>query len=149
MVCRCCIRLMIGALILSVVWSASPAFSARHSFRNYTGDDGLSQLFVNCVAQDARGYVWIGTQAGLNRFDGADFEVLGLREGLRSDWIHCIVPDADGGVWIGTGGVWPGGRGVPASTTGWARGAPKDASIAPVNDQGLWDRDPGRTAPLP
>ena len=147
MVRRCCIRLMIGALILSVVWSASPAFSARHSFRNYTGDDGLSQLFVNCVAQDARGYVWIGTQAGLNRFDGADFEVLGLREGLRSDWIHCIVPDADGGVWIGTGrGVarWTEDAGI--TTVGpEARSAVDRARERP----GSVDRDPGRTAPLP
>ena len=41
----------------------------------FTIEDGLSQTSVNCLLQDARGFIWVGTQDGLNKFDGYIFEV--------------------------------------------------------------------------
>jgi hypothetical protein len=44
-------------------------------FRRLTLEDGLSQSSINCIAQDAQGFMWFGTQDGLNRYDGYEFRV--------------------------------------------------------------------------
>ena len=48
-----------------------PGSSLR--FRHITLEDGLAQSSVNAIEQDAQGYIWIGTQDGLQRYDGYDF----------------------------------------------------------------------------
>ena len=78
------------------------AEAQQQYFHNYTGEDGLSQLAVQAVLQDRDGYVWIGTQAGLNCFDGNQFEVFGVRQGLANDWINALTQDDDGRIWAGT-----------------------------------------------
>ncbi|MBD3342359.1 MAG: hypothetical protein GF353_24880 [Candidatus Lokiarchaeota archaeon] len=45
------------------------------SLKNLTVDDGLSQNWVRCIYQDSRGYLWFGTQGGLNRYDGYSFKI--------------------------------------------------------------------------
>ncbi|MGD2148436.1 MAG: two-component regulator propeller domain-containing protein, partial [Anaerolineae bacterium] len=45
------------------------------TFRRLTLDDGLSQSSINCIVQDAQGFMWFGTQDGLNRYDGYEIEV--------------------------------------------------------------------------
>src|SRR5690606_21679822 len=54
------------------------------------------------MLQDRDGYLWIGTQAGLNRFDGQAFEVFGVRQGLSSDFSTALAQDHDGAIWVGT-----------------------------------------------
>ncbi len=78
------------------------ASAQQYHFYNYTGEDGLSQLAVQAAFQDRDGYVWIGTQAGLNCFDGHYFEVFGVRQGLANDWINAVTQDQDGRIWAGT-----------------------------------------------
>ncbi|MBN1659810.1 MAG: hypothetical protein JXA93_15500, partial [Anaerolineae bacterium] len=54
----------------------APAGAGRHvKFRRLTIEDGLSQSTINCMTQDRRGFMWFGTQDGLNRYDGYDFRV--------------------------------------------------------------------------
>src|SRR5678809_853503 len=43
------------------------------NFTSYTKQEGLSNSFVTGIVQDARGYMWIATAAGLNRFNGSNF----------------------------------------------------------------------------
>ncbi len=43
-------------------------------FDHYSVDDGISQSEILCVFQDSEGYMWFGTQNGLNKFDGYSFE---------------------------------------------------------------------------
>ncbi|MCG8434480.1 MAG: hypothetical protein MJA83_10650, partial [Gammaproteobacteria bacterium] len=62
-----------------------PVTAQRYTFQNYTGDDGLSQLSAQTVFQDRDGYIWVGTQAGLNCFDGNMFEIFSIRQGLTND----------------------------------------------------------------
>jgi len=86
---------------------ASSATAEQYYFRRYTATDGLSQAVVQALYQDRAGYLWIGTQAGLNRYDGASFIAYGPAHGLAQDWINAIVEDARGHLWIATlGGVF-------------------------------------------
>ncbi|MCP5052163.1 MAG: response regulator [bacterium] len=74
----------------------------RYYFHNYSGEDGLSQLYGWVLFQDRDGYIWVGTEAGLNRFDGNRFEVSGIPQGLLNDHINAITQDPSGKLWIGT-----------------------------------------------
>jgi ligand-binding sensor domain-containing protein/signal transduction histidine kinase len=76
----------------------------QYTFLNYTGNDGLSQLVSQVLFQDRDGYIWIGTQAGLNRFDGRHFEIYSITRGLSNDWVNAIIQDNQGTLWIGTNG---------------------------------------------
>ncbi|HET8940971.1 MAG TPA: two-component regulator propeller domain-containing protein, partial [Rudaea sp.] len=75
-------------------------------FRNYSTSDGLSQATAMAMAQDTTGFVWIGTQDGLDRFDGYDFKV--YRHNRADPWsladnaIYALAADADGVIWVGT-----------------------------------------------
>ncbi len=85
----------------------------QHYFRRYTSTDGLSQAVAQAIFQDHSGFIWIGTQAGLNRYDGISFTVYSIQQGLENDWISAIAEDSRGRLWLATaGGVscWDGTR---------------------------------------
>jgi ligand-binding sensor domain-containing protein/signal transduction histidine kinase len=72
--------------------------------QSWQSNSGLPQNTVRAIAQTSDGYLWIGTEAGLVRFDGIDFAVFdtGNTPALRSDIISSLQQDADGALWIGT-----------------------------------------------
>jgi diguanylate cyclase (GGDEF)-like protein len=87
---------------------ASAAFATPPlSVQRYSLEEGLSQQAVNAIAQDAEGFMWFGTEDGLNRFDGYEFRQLrherANEQTLPNGWISALVP-ADDGLWIGTDG---------------------------------------------
>ncbi len=71
-------------------------------------ENGLSQNTVRCIAQDELGFVWIGTQNGLNRYNAYDFEVFqhepNKETSLPSDEILCLRMSQKKELWIGTMG---------------------------------------------
>ncbi len=73
-------------------------------FKNYSITSGLSQSFVNSIVQDDRGFVWICTQDGLNRFDGYKFEIYNTDRisGLNSNYFYCSYRATSGLIWFGT-----------------------------------------------
>ncbi len=75
-----------------------------YRFNNYTISNGLSQSFVTTIIQDQNNSLWIGTQDGLNRFDGKTFEVFNQDEtpGLESSNFQCSTRTPDGRLWFGT-----------------------------------------------
>ena len=77
-------------------------------FNRLSVEQGLSQAVVQSIAQDHRGFIWIGTQQGLNRFDGNEFVSYyhdpAMPESLSHDWIWTLHLDRQGHLWIGTGG---------------------------------------------
>lgn len=76
------------------------------SLHRYGLDEGLSQTSVTAMAEDDQGLLWIGTQEGLNRFDGQRFSVLrrqpGETGGLASSSIDSLAIDGGSQLWIGT-----------------------------------------------
>ena len=77
-------------------------------FDHLSADDGLSQGTVICVLQDRQGFMWFGTQEGLNRYDGYSFQVYRKNPddplSLSNDWIQALEQSRDGDLWIGTQG---------------------------------------------
>jgi signal transduction histidine kinase/ligand-binding sensor domain-containing protein len=69
----------------------------------FTASEGLASNNTGPVIQDRAGNIWVGTlDAGLCRFDGRRFSVLGTDQGLASDAIRALADDGDGGIWVGT-----------------------------------------------
>jgi len=84
-----------------------PCFAWAQSvyrFNNYTINNGLSQSTVNTILQDDNSALWIGTQDGLNRFDGDKFEIFNSdeEEGINNPFITSSVKTKDGKLWFGT-----------------------------------------------
>ncbi len=75
-------------------------------FEQYTVDNGLSQSTANCLFQDSKGYLWIGTQDGLNRFNGKDFDIFYNdplnSKSISNKWIYDITEDKKGNIWVAT-----------------------------------------------
>lgn len=76
------------------------------NFKNIGIRDGLSQSTAEVIFQDSRGYIWIGTADGLNRYDGYDFKIYKYsadsQNSLTSNYIVDINEDQDGNIWVGT-----------------------------------------------
>lgn len=70
------------------------------SHRMYTMRDGLSQMKITDLHLDSRGYLWIGTRNGLNKFDGENFSIYTSQDGLSHDRIHNITEDPEGNLVI-------------------------------------------------
>ncbi len=70
--------------------------------------EGLSDPNVTCITQDSRGFLWIGTRYGLNRYDGNRFRVFyndpADPGSLSNNYIQNITEDAKGNIWIATSG---------------------------------------------
>ncbi len=75
-------------------------------FRTYSTPEGLSQATARALAQDRDGFIWIGTQDGLNRFDGYGFKVYKHDRtdpaSLAHNHVWALLADPDGSLWIGT-----------------------------------------------
>jgi signal transduction histidine kinase len=67
-------------------------------------DDGLPSSRVNCLLQDPRGFLWLGTDAGLSRYDGRHVQSYGLRDGLPHIQIDQLSSDGQGTLWALGGG---------------------------------------------
>ena len=73
--------------------------------RRLTTADGLSQSRVSQIVQDRQGFMWFGTQYGLNRFDGHEFKLFvheaGQDNSLSGAYIFSLFEDRDGFLWVG------------------------------------------------
>ena len=74
----------------------------RYSFKEYGQDQGLTNLDVYCLMQDRTGFLWVGTEDGLFRYDGRQFRAYTKAQGLPSAQIEALHETADGEIWVGT-----------------------------------------------
>ncbi|MCR6662806.1 MAG: ATP-binding protein [Luteimonas sp.] len=70
--------------------------------RQFSVFDGLPSNRVNAIAEDAQGYLWIGTRDGLARYDGTRFRIWRVGDGLNDNFIWSLHVDAQDRLWIGT-----------------------------------------------
>ena len=96
-------------ILLILLASTSVAMTERTiSFRRLMLADGLSQSSIVALHQDSRGFIWMGTQDGLNRYDGHQIRTFkpdpADPTSLSDASIWCITEDARGDLWVGTEG---------------------------------------------
>jgi len=93
-------RLFVLALLF--LWTACYTNSAAQQYytRHLTIKDGLPSNKIQSIFKDSRGYIWIGTEAGLCRFDGVNFKVYTTKDGLAGNRIWSITEDDSGNLWF-------------------------------------------------
>jgi diguanylate cyclase (GGDEF)-like protein len=106
------IGLFVAAQTIAIVSFVAPSARALDPARKITqyiqtswsSESGLPQNSVHAIAQTADGYIWLGTEEGLARFDGVHFTIFSREnsDGLASDYIRVLVPGPHGSLWIGT-----------------------------------------------
>ncbi len=75
----------------------------QYRIDQWTTEHGLPMKRISSVLQSANGYIWLGTQEGLARFDGFDFTIFDKHQtGLESKTIMALTEDSHGTLWIGT-----------------------------------------------
>lgn len=97
-----------AALLFILLPSIVAAQSNKIRFQHYANEEGLSDNAVQALHQDRQGYMWIGTQGTLYKFDGQNFigykPEAGDSSAISSGFIYTIEEDAHGNLWIGTRG---------------------------------------------
>jgi len=88
--------LAVGILLLAARLCPAQRFSFRDVFEH------LGNLTVNCLEQDHTGYLWVGTENGLYRYDGAEYRPYGAADGMNARAIHSLFVGQDGTLWVGT-----------------------------------------------
>ncbi len=90
---------------MSLAFLVAGANAQSPRFERYSTPDGLSNHAVTAVLQDSRGFLWVGTYDGLNRYDGVSFKRFPVGDQYFTD--DAVQPGAlleyGGGLWVGTG----------------------------------------------
>ena len=93
-------------LLFLFVFLSVQSLAQTTSFINYGVEQGLSQSTVQTIIQDGEGNLWIGTLAGLTRYNGRTFSTYSKKNGMAEDWVTSSYKDKNGDLWFGH---WAGG----------------------------------------
>jgi len=97
---------IIWYLLLFLIFTGSRAQNTRYLLNHYSIHNGLIQNSVEYIYVDQEGYVWLGTYAGLQRFDGYNFTSFSFdpddSTSISDNFITTIFEDNSGNLWIGT-----------------------------------------------
>jgi signal transduction histidine kinase/ligand-binding sensor domain-containing protein len=92
--------------ILLLCKSRSHAQAGQLKFERFTTEKGLASNVVYCILQDKKGWLWIGTNGGLSRYDGYSFRSYRSHPGdsstLPSNDVQSLCEDEDGNLWVAT-----------------------------------------------
>ena len=92
--------------IFSFKSTSADILGRERQFDKLSVTEGLSNDYITTIFQDSKGYMWIGTQDGLNRYDGEVVKTynadINSSNSLSSTYINVIVEDDFGNIWIGT-----------------------------------------------
>ena len=88
-----------------LVWTlacgvTAPLSAQRYNFRYYGLEDGLANQVVRSLLQDRAGFIWVGTENGLFRYDGGSFFLYSEKDGLPDTWICGMAESSDGILWV-------------------------------------------------
>lgn len=84
------------------VWLTFLSYSQQYNFVSYGVKDGLAQSQVTDICQDQLGNLWIGTQAGLSKYNSQVFKSYSIENGLADNSINCVLYDDNQQLWIAT-----------------------------------------------
>src|SRR5580765_7243042 len=76
------------------------SYSQEYSYTNFNIKNGLAGSTAYCITQDKDGFIWIGTETGVSRFDGAHFKNFTSSDGLPDAEILQIFADSKGRIWM-------------------------------------------------
>jgi Signal transduction histidine kinase len=96
---------ILSSWLLLVVFSLSSQKNDQNQINKYTSELGLASNFVYQVVQDKKGFIWIGTEEGLNKFDGKNFSSYTTRKGrycMSHNRAQAVMLSPDGNIWAGT-----------------------------------------------
>jgi signal transduction histidine kinase/ligand-binding sensor domain-containing protein/CheY-like chemotaxis protein len=100
------IFLLIGSLSLAFTETVRSQFQDM-KFDYLNVDNGLSNNRINCLLRDSKGYLWIGTEMGLNKYDGYKITTylnqISQKNTLSDNRVNCLFEDQLNNLWIGTG----------------------------------------------
>ncbi len=92
--------------LISIFYQGFTQRGSYHPLDFFDNQDGMSQGTINCIVQDKFGYMWLGTQDGLNKFDGLNFTVyksdIDDPNSISDNYITALIEDREGNLWIGT-----------------------------------------------
>ena len=107
-------KLIIGiktlcAFVVLLCFFSTLVAQNKYQFNHLTAEDGLLDNMTFAIFQDSKGYIWIGSKAGLQRYDGYDFVNFTYNfkhpaSGLQEMVIRHITESSDGTIWVGTAG---------------------------------------------
>ena len=101
---RFCCRILL-TLLVAVMSGGAWAGNDAVPFRKLTIGEGLSSHEITCIYQDSRGFIWIGTDNGLNRFDGYQIQIYRNDHSngntIGGNTVRCLFEDRNNNLWIG------------------------------------------------
>jgi ligand-binding sensor domain-containing protein/signal transduction histidine kinase len=89
-------------LLATVMVVSADAYAQRLPLQAYTRADGLTGENITALLSDSRGFLWVGTNTGLSRFDGREFRGFSESDGLPHPWINALLEDRGGVIWVAT-----------------------------------------------
>src|SRR5882672_6439660 len=98
----CTLLVLLGVFDCAVALDPHKALT-QYSTSTWTQQQGLPQDAIHAITQSGDGYLWLGTDEGLARFDGYEFTVFSRDHGdLPSNSVTALAAGADGSLWIGS-----------------------------------------------
>jgi ligand-binding sensor domain-containing protein len=101
-----CSRARLLLLVLTLLYTSLGGQETDLAFKNLNVENGLSQANINILFQDSRGFIWIGTEDGLNKYDGYNFTVyksdINDPYAIGYNEISSLSEDSKGNIWVGT-----------------------------------------------
>jgi signal transduction histidine kinase/CheY-like chemotaxis protein/streptogramin lyase len=91
-----------GFLSVLVLIASATLPAQEYALEEYGFRQNLANSALNCILQDAQGYLWVGTMNGLYRGDGLEFQAFGTKDGLPSSTIQSLALDSKGRLWVAT-----------------------------------------------
>jgi ligand-binding sensor domain-containing protein/serine phosphatase RsbU (regulator of sigma subunit) len=96
-------RRRLGKIMPILIFLLSNCFlnAQEYNFENYNVEEGICHPFVYNVIQDNDGYLWLGTGAGICRFNGLEFTSIADTDSITSAYVTCSFKDSEGNLWFG------------------------------------------------
>ncbi len=97
---------LIICMLCNYIFIYSQPFPAKYNFEKLSIEHGLSSTAVYSILQDKKGFLWFGTENGLNRYDGYSFKIFknesGNENSIADNFIWNMCEDNIGNIWFAT-----------------------------------------------